>query len=145
MVLLLLLQASTLGAFWTKFFCRTAAVDERRIVRFVQATDDWSFDPNGWKEIVFLGRSVLDLKSAVKRELAQGNVVGIELRVQAGRLGHLTPLHINLPRDHKPMDDVALCTFAPCKKPCSFYQLSVVQHMFSSPLRMNEKCPKVSS
>jgi hypothetical protein len=132
--MVLLLQASPQGAFWTKFFCRAAAVEEeQRIVRFVQATDDWSFDPNGWKEIVFRGRSVLGLKSALTRELGQGNAVGIELRVQAGRLGHLTPLHINLPRDDKPMDVVALCTFAPCKKPCSFYQLFVVQHMFLLP------------
>ncbi|KAK3131712.1 hypothetical protein QOZ80_6AG0510280 [Eleusine coracana subsp. coracana] len=103
------------GSFWDKLFRRAAPVLERRNIRFVQAADDGSIDPDkNWGMMEFHGVSVFNLRSELAKQLSQeGNEDGIKLCVRAGNLGRMIPLITDLPRDGSPMDIIVLSTSAP--------------------------------
>ncbi|GJN29543.1 hypothetical protein PR202_gb17773 [Eleusine coracana subsp. coracana] len=103
------------GSFWDKLLRRAAPVLERRNIRFVQAADDGTIDPDkNWGIMEFHGVSVLNLRSELAKQLSQqGNEDGIKLGVRAGNLGRMIPLITDLPRDGNPMDIIVIATSAP--------------------------------
>ncbi|GJN29579.1 hypothetical protein PR202_gb17815 [Eleusine coracana subsp. coracana] len=104
-------QAS--GRFHRLFRGRIAPMPQRTI-RYVRANYYGNFNDQGWDTFVFQGRSIFVLRMEV------AYLVGIEafffnitLCTRAGRYGRLTPLTIDLPRSHEPMDIIAFTTGSP--------------------------------
>jgi hypothetical protein len=128
--MVLFLQATASGAFWNKFLCLAAPVEveERRTIRYVEAEDDGSFDPDGWTEIEFHGRSVFKLRLQIGE--SRGNIVGFKMCVQAGSLGRLTSLVTDLPANEDPVDVVLLPDWTPSKKLNSFLSVASDDKVF---------------
>lgn len=58
-----------------------------RVIRFVQAAEDGTFDANAWRTISH-GRSVVELRAAVAEALEEPNAIGLKLCARP-RLAHV--------------------------------------------------------
>ncbi|CAN6208589.1 unnamed protein product [Urochloa humidicola] len=83
-----------------------------RAIVYVRSDNLENINMNARRDLLFAGRSVFDLRTAVAIQLVEGDLT-LTLCVRAGNYGRFVPLTTNLPGDDIPLFIVVLTTASP--------------------------------